>query len=247
MLAIAQQDFFEQALDLIQRGSYRQAVPLLIKAAESGNEPQAAFFLSQAYRGENGLERNDSLTDVWLLRAASGGYTPAFPGAASILLNNRSAFFDSIAGVHMLRTCANQKQAHCQLALSRIFLTHKNKRGALDSALVLLKSLGAGTSLTDNGELLCRQDAIETLIDLYENPSSKIFDEITACAWFLIWTANMELSQPANKELYFTRGKKLCVKLSAAKIEKARLLAENIIKDKIVMPEGLPAGKGSKP
>jgi len=243
----SQQDFFEQALGLIQKGSIDQAIPLLEKAAEAGQEPQAAFYLSQACRSGNGVAASDSLADVWLLKSAKQGYAPAYSGASSILLNPKSPFQDSLKGIFFLKTCAAQKQPDCQLRLARLFLSAGHKKKQLDSALVLLKSLACQTSISDQGELLYRQDALENLFDLYSNPASPVFNEVLAASWFLIWTMNMSLSQEANRELYFGKGKKWVARLTEAKAQKALQTAEGMIAAKIELPEELMKKKSPKP
>ena len=246
-LLFGQQDSFEQALDLIQRGSFKEALPLLTEAASAGTEPRAAFYLSQAWRSGSGLSTNDSIADFWLLRAARDGYSPAFPEASVLLLNPHSAHYDSLSGISMLKTCVRQKQAQCELSMARIYLKTKSKNGHLDSAIVLLKSLAGNQTLIDIHEILSRQDAIETLFDIYSEPGTKSFDEYNACIWFIVWTENMQLVQPANRELYFERGRKLYQKTNREKARKALLAAQKIAGRDLELPETLVSHIETKP
>lgn len=236
--AIAQQDFFEQALAHIQQGSLQEAFPLLLKAAESGIEPQATFFLSQAYRTGTGTSPNDSLADVWLLKSASQGYAPALGSAATLMLNPRSHFYDTLSGYRILRICAAQHQADCQLNLARHFLYRQHKKGNLDSALVILKNLAANRNLSEPQEIACKEEALEKIFDLYSWPNSKVFNEHTALVWFLVWTAQMQESTKGSKEMLMKKGKELYLKFPEAKANKALKMAEDILQEKISLPDG---------
>jgi hypothetical protein len=247
ILVFAQQDNLEQALRLIQQGSYDQATPYLLRSAITDQDQQAAFLLSQAYRSGTGTAASDSLADEWMLRSAELGYPPAMFSAAEILLDPHSSFSDSLKGISILRKGATQQQADCQSLLAGIYLSKKSLKSMQDSAFLLLNTLASNQSLSDSRDLLYRQNALETLFDLHSDPQNPKFNEAEALACFLLWNENKSLCSDAITQLYSNKAKTLMAKMKKTQSEKALALAEKRSGKKMKWPPDLMPSRTNQP
>lgn len=65
---------YRKAQDYYQGGSYREAIPLFLNAAEQGH-PEAQLKLASMYRHGQGVEKDKRQAEYWEKKAAARGYS----------------------------------------------------------------------------------------------------------------------------------------------------------------------------
>lgn len=228
----------QQSKEFLTKKNYKNAVPLLKKAAELGH-PEAQY--NYGYCFQEGIEvaKNDSIANIWLIKSAKQGWLNAQFKIAYSFAVGRGCIKDLSKAFYWSVKCGEQNDPECMFNVVNCFKegigTEKNNDSMLVWA-IRLASLPEIDDLSLSGKIT---SARANLAKMYCEGKNVKKDLIKSYMWFLIYNESKRdfsiLVQQKNIEAI----KVLENNLTQTEKDTAKQLAEKQIGRKLINFENL--------
>ena len=215
-----------EARELWNKHDYEKAVPLYLKAANSGNA-EAQYAMGICYENGRATEKNDSIARTWFLKSAQNGYAEAQLKMSLATTSPRDNYKESF---FWLKKCAENNDPSCMQGVAGSYESGRGTERNMDSMMVWLKRL----ALIDDKNLIELKghsiaNARFKLAEIYKNGEYVTKDLTEAYAWFLVYNeCKFKLWEAAQKE-NLTTIRDVAEKLSGEQLYKANERAASIL------------------
>ena len=217
-----------QSKALLNQEKFKEAIPILIEAAELGNA-ESQYNLGVCYQFGYGTDQNDSIATSWYLKSAEQGWTDgeykmsyAYIKGTGIEKNEQKAF------VYTLK-CATKKDVECIFNLISCYTdgigTEKDSVQVLEWAVELAK-METSENLNVSGKIT---SARLNLAHMFMNGKGVNKDIVKSYTWFIIYNESKSDFSVRVQEQQIALIKKLEEQLSHEQIANAKNEAEKIL------------------
>ena len=217
-----------QSKELLNQEKFKEAIPILIEAAELGNA-ESQYNLGVCYQFGYGTDQNDSIATSWYLKSAVQGWTDgeykmsyAYIKGTGIEKNEKKAFDYTLK-------CATKKDVECIFNLISCYTdgigTEKDSVKVLEWAIELAK-METSENLNVSGKIT---SARLNLAQMFMNGKGVNKDIVKSYTWFIIYNESKSDFSVRVQEQQIALIKKLEEQLSHEQKANAKNEAEKIL------------------
>ncbi len=179
-------DFNRQSRELLAKGDYKNAVPVLKEAAEAGSA-EAQYNYGVCFEQGVGVPKNDSIANNWFLKSANQGWLDAQFKMAYSYFNGRGYTRNYKQAFYWSLKCAAQNDPECMFNVVSCYQEGIGTDKNTDSMLVWAVRLGSHADL-DNLQLSGMiTSARANLATMYLSGDKVKKDLVKSYMWFLIY------------------------------------------------------------
>ncbi len=217
-----------QSKELLNQQKFKEAIPILIEAAELGNA-ESQYNLGVCYQFGYGTIQNDTIATSWYLKSAEQGWTDgeykmsyAYIKGTGIEKNEKKAFDYTLK-------CAKKNDVECIFNLISCYTdgigTEKDSVKVLEWAIELAK-METSENLNVSGKIT---SARLNLAHMFMNGKGVNKDIVKSYIWFIIYNESKSDFSVRVQEQQIELIKKLEKQLSNKQIANAKNEAEKIL------------------
>ena len=217
-----------QSKELLKQEKFKEAIPILIEAAELGNA-ESQYNLGVCYQFGYGTIQNDTIATSWYLKSAEQGWTDgeykmsyAYIKGTGIEKNEKKAFDYTLK-------CAKKNDVECIFNLISCYTdgigTEKDSVKVLEWAIELAK-METSENLNVSGKIT---SARLNLAHMFMNGKGVNKDIVKSYTWFIIYNESKSDFSVRVQEQQIALIKKLEEQLSHEQIANAKNEAEKIL------------------
>ena len=222
----------EQAKSLLAKQDFKNAVPIIQKAAEKGNA-EAQYNLGICYQQGVEMQQSDSLANSWFLKSATQGWKDAQYKIAYSFATGRGGAKDDKMAFYWSVKCAQQRDLDCIFNVVDCYLTGRGTDKNLDSMLTWATRL----ALMDNPQDLNLSGQITSaranLAIMYRDGQNVGKDYTRSYMWFLIYNESKRDFSVAVQQKNIESIQNIEKQLSQADKDKAIKQAEELLNKKL--------------
>jgi uncharacterized protein len=221
-----------EAKILWDKGDYKNAVPLYLKAAEKGS-PEAQYIISRCYKEGREVGKNDSIAYKWTLKSAEQGFPEALQLMSILTASKKDNHKESFIWT---RKCAESNYPSCMFAIALHYEEGNGTDKNTDSMFIWLRRL----ALLDNRSVLeihgfSITHARLKLAEMYRDGKYVAKDPGECYMWFLIYNEYKrklwQVSQEDNIKAIQEVEKSLSVEQKDSARARAELLLNKPLKE----------------
>ena len=177
------QELNSQAKDLMTKRDFKNAIPILQRAAEMGNA-EAQYTYGYCYMKGLEVPKNDSLAHDWILKAARQGWVDAERTMAIFYAAGRGIAKDLEQAFYWSRQCAEHGNIECMWSVVSCYDEGLGTAQNADSALSWAIRLGSQKEPANMKMCNIITTARANLAGIYHNARN---DNVKSYMWYLIY------------------------------------------------------------
>lgn len=222
----------KKSKEFLEKQDFKNALPLIRLAAEKGNA-EAEYNYGVCYQQGLEVPKEDSIANIWFLKAAKQGWKDAqfkmaysYATGRGVMRNDKQSFYWSVK-------CAEQGDPECMFNVVSCYMEGRGVQKNLDSMLVWairLALLDTPEDLQISGQIT---SARANLAFMYYDGQNVPKDLVKSYMWFLIYNESKRdfsvLEQQKNIDAIHALEKQLSqVDKDRAKKEAEKLLGKKL-------------------
>lgn len=217
-----------QSKELLKQQKFKEAIPILIEAAELGNA-ESQYNLGVCYQFGYGTDQNDSIATSWYLKSAEQGWTDGEYKMSYAYIKGTGIEKDEKKAFDYTLKCATKKDVECIFNLISCYTdgigTEKDSVKVLEWAIELAK-METSENLNVSGKIT---SARLNLAHMFMNGKGVNQDIVKSYTWFIIYNESKSDFSVRVQEQQIALIKKLEEQLSHEQIANAKNEAEKIL------------------
>jgi len=217
-----------QSKELLNQEKFKEAIPILIEAAELGNA-ESQYNLGVCYQFGYGTDQNDSIATSWYLKSAEQGWTDGEYKMSYAYIKGTGIEKDEKKAFDYTLKCATKKDVECIFNLISCYTdgigTEKDSVKVLEWAIELAK-METSENLNVSGKIT---SARLNLAHMFMNGKGVNQDIVKSYTWFIIYNESKSDFSVRVQEQQIALIKKLEEQLSHEQIANAKNEAEKIL------------------
>lgn len=217
-----------QSKALLNQEKFKEAIPILIEAAELGNA-ESQYNLGVCYQFGYGTDQNDSIATSWYLKSAEQGWTDGEYKMSYAYIKGTGIEKDEKKAFDYTLKCATKKDVECIFNLISCYTdgigTEKDSVKVLEWAIELAK-METSENLNVSGKIT---SARLNLAHMFMNGKGVNQDIVKSYTWFIIYNESKSDFSVRVQEQQIALIKKLEEQLSHEQIANAKNEAEKIL------------------
>ncbi len=222
----------QKSKDFLSRQDFKNAVPLLRQAAESGNV-EAQYNYGICFQQGIEVPKSDSSANNWFLKSAKQGWKDAQFKVAYSYATGRGWTQDDKQAFHWSVKCAEQQDPECMFNVVNCYLEGRGTVKNIDSMLVWATRL----ALMHNPEDLSLSGQITSaranLAVMYSEGRNVQKNSEKSYMWFLIYNENKRDFSIIDQQQNIDKIKELEKQLTVSDKTKAIGQAEKLLNHKL--------------
>jgi uncharacterized protein len=226
------EDLNSKAKVLLEKGEYKNAVPLIKEAAEAGN-PEAQYNFGVCYQQGVEVSQSDSAANIWFLKSAKQGWKDAQFKIAYSYATGRGCFKDDKQAFYWSIKCAGQKDPECIFNVINCYSEGLGTDKNVDSMLIWatrLALLETPEDLQLSGRITSARANLAVMYKEGQNVEKNI---VTSYMWYRIYNESKRDFSVLVQQENIDSIKELEKQMTQTKKDEAKIQAELLLGHKL--------------
>jgi len=226
------EDLNKKSKELIDRRDFKNAIPLIQKAADLGNA-EAQYNYGVCYQQGVEVTKNDSTANVWFLKSALNGWKDAQFKIAYSYATGRGLKQNYTKAFEWSLKCAEQNDPGCMFNVINCYLEGSGVNKNLDSMLIWAIRLGkleTPENLQLSGQIT---SARANLATMFRDGVNVKKDLVKSYTWFLLYNESKRDFSVIVQQENIDAIKKIEKGLTSSQKETAKIEAEKLLNRKL--------------